>query len=105
MPYTKVYWRPSQVPPGALVVLAIIALAALLMVETMRRQDTIADYGMMVGAGAAAMSYIWLKKKAEEFVEKDSKQSAEAKTAPAKNPTMLIARSHSSYANKSPPNP
>lgn len=48
MAYTKVYWRPSQIPTGALVVLAIIAVAGLMMVETMRRQDTIADYGMMV---------------------------------------------------------
>ena len=50
MAYTKVYWRPSQLPTGALVVLAILSLAGLLMVETMRRQDTIADYGMMVTA-------------------------------------------------------
>jgi poly-gamma-glutamate system protein len=50
MAYTKVYWRPSQVPTGALIVLALIATAGLLMVETMRRQDTQADYGKMVAA-------------------------------------------------------
>lgn len=50
MAYTKVYWRPSQIPTGALVVLALISLAGLLMVETMRRQDTQADYGKMVAA-------------------------------------------------------
>lgn len=50
MAYTKVYWRPSQVSSAALVVLALISLAALLMVETMRRQDTKADYGKMVAA-------------------------------------------------------
>ena len=61
MGYTKVYWRPSQVPTGALVVLALISIAGLLMVETMRRQDTIADYGMMAGAARAAqdgMAYV-----------------------------------------------
>lgn len=50
MAYTKVYWRPSQVPTGALIVLALIATAGLLMVENMRRQDTQADYGKMVAA-------------------------------------------------------
>jgi poly-gamma-glutamate system protein len=54
MSYTKVYWRPSQIPTGALIVLAIIALSGMLMVETMRRQDTIADYGMMVSAAREA---------------------------------------------------
>jgi len=50
MAYTKVYWRPSQVPTGALVVLAIISLSGLMMVETMLRKDTIADYGKLAGA-------------------------------------------------------
>lgn len=54
MAYTKVYWRPSQIPTGALVVLAIISLAGMMMVETMRRQDTIADYGMMVDTARQA---------------------------------------------------
>ena len=54
MAYTKVYWRPSQVPTGALVVLAIISLSGLLMVETMLRKDTTADYGMMAGAARQA---------------------------------------------------
>ena len=61
MAYTKVYWRPSQIPTGALVVLAIISLAGMIMVETMRRQDTIADYGMMVDTARQAedaMAYI-----------------------------------------------
>ncbi len=50
MAYTQVYWRPSQAPTGAMVVLALISLAGLLMVETMRRQDTKADFGKMVAA-------------------------------------------------------
>jgi poly-gamma-glutamate system protein len=54
MAYTKVYWRPSQVPTGALVVMAIISLSGLLMVETMQRKDTIADYGMMAAAARQA---------------------------------------------------
>jgi poly-gamma-glutamate system protein len=61
MAYTKVYWRPSQVPTGALVVLALISLAGLMMVETMLRKDTTADYGMMAGAARQAqdgMAYI-----------------------------------------------
>ncbi len=61
MAYTKVYWRPSQVSAGALVVLALISLAGLVMVETMRRQDTKADYGRMVAAAEQteqAMAFI-----------------------------------------------
>jgi poly-gamma-glutamate system protein len=54
MAFTRVYWRPSQVPTGALVVLALIALGGLVMVETMRRQDTTVDYGMMVSAAQRA---------------------------------------------------
>lgn len=54
MAYTKVYWRPSQVPTGALVVMAIISLSGLLMVENMLRKDTIADYGMMAAAARQA---------------------------------------------------
>ena len=54
MAYTKVYWRPSEVPTGALVVLAIISLAGLFMVETMRSEDTIADYGTMLAAARQA---------------------------------------------------
>jgi poly-gamma-glutamate system protein len=54
MAYTQVYWRPSQVPTGALVVMAIISLSGLLMVETMQRKDTIADYGMMAAAARQA---------------------------------------------------
>jgi poly-gamma-glutamate system protein len=54
MAYTRVYWRPSQVPTGALVVLAIISLAGLLMVETMRRQDTTVGYGDLVAAAQQA---------------------------------------------------
>ena len=50
MAYTKVYWRPSQVPTGALIVMALISMSGLLMVETMLRQDTTADYGMMAAA-------------------------------------------------------
>jgi len=72
--YTKVYWRPSQVPSGALVVLAIIALAGLLMVETMRRQDTIADYGMMVGAARHAekgMQHIRLLRQRIRRIDQD----------------------------------
>jgi poly-gamma-glutamate system protein len=48
--YTRVYWRPSQIPTGALVVLAIISLGGMLMVETMLQQETIGDYGLMVAA-------------------------------------------------------
>jgi poly-gamma-glutamate system protein len=61
MAYTKVYWRPSEVSSGALVVLAMISLAGLLMVETMRRQDTKADFGKMAAAAQQteqAMDYI-----------------------------------------------
>ncbi len=61
MAYTKVYWRPSQVSSGAIVVLAIISFAGLLMVETMRRQDTKADFGKMAAAAQQAeqaMDYI-----------------------------------------------
>jgi poly-gamma-glutamate system protein len=61
MAYTRVYWRPSQVPTGALIVLALISLGGLMMVENMRRQDTTADYGMMVAAAQQAqlgMEYI-----------------------------------------------
>ena len=54
MAYTKVYWRPSEVSSGALVVLAMISLAGLLMVETMRRQDTKADFGKMAAAAQQA---------------------------------------------------
>ncbi len=50
MAYTKVYWRPTEVPTGALIVLALISLSGLFMVETMRREDTIADYGKMLAA-------------------------------------------------------
>jgi poly-gamma-glutamate system protein len=50
MAYTQVYWRPSQAPTGAMIVLALISIAGLLMVETMRRQDTKADFGKMVAA-------------------------------------------------------
>ena len=50
MAFNRVYWRPSQVPTGALVVLALIALGGLVMVEKMRRLDTTVDYGMMVSA-------------------------------------------------------
>ena len=56
MAYTHVYWRPSQVPTGALVVLALISLAGLVMVENMRRKDTTIDYGMM----AAAAQQTWV---------------------------------------------
>jgi len=61
MAYTKVYWRPSQISTSALVVLALISLAALITVETMRRQDTKADYGKMVAAAQQtqeAMRYV-----------------------------------------------
>ena len=54
MAYTRVYWRPSQVPTGALVVLALVALGGLLMVENMRRQDTTVDYGLLVSAAQQA---------------------------------------------------
>jgi len=50
MAYTRVYWRPSQIPTGALVVLAMISLGGMLMVETMLQQETISDYGLMVSA-------------------------------------------------------
>jgi poly-gamma-glutamate system protein len=61
MAYTKVYWRPTEVPTGALVVLAIISLSGLFMVETMRKEDTIADYGKMLAAARQAqqgMEYV-----------------------------------------------
>ena len=54
MSYTRVYWRPSQIPTGALVVLAIISLGGMLMVETMLQQETIGDYGLMVAAARQA---------------------------------------------------
>jgi len=54
MAYTRVYWRPSQVPTSALVVLALVALGGLLMVENMRRQDTTVDYGKLVSAAQQA---------------------------------------------------
>jgi len=54
MAYTRVYWRPSQVPTGALVVLAMVALGGLLMVENMRRKDTTVDYGNLVSAAQQA---------------------------------------------------
>lgn len=50
MAYTKVYWRPSQTSTTALIVIALVALAGLILVETMRREDTKADYGKMVAA-------------------------------------------------------
>ena len=61
MAYTKVYWRPTEVPTGALLVLAIISLSGLFMVETMRSEDTIADYGTMLAAARQtqqSMAYI-----------------------------------------------
>lgn len=61
MAYQRVYWRPSHTSTGALVVLAAISLAGLIMVETMRRQDTQADYGKMAAAAQQteqAMEYI-----------------------------------------------
>ena len=50
MAYTRVYWRPSNISSGAISVLAVISLAGLLMVESMLREDTKADFGNMAAA-------------------------------------------------------
>ncbi len=74
MAYTHVYWRPNQAPTGAMIVLALISLAGFLMVETMRRQDTKADFGKMAAAAEQtqdAMEYIGNIRKGMQRLDAD----------------------------------
>ncbi len=74
MAYTKVYWRPSQISSGALIVLAMISLAGMVMVETMRRQDTKADYGKMAAAAQQteqAMEFLGDRRRRIQRVDAD----------------------------------
>lgn len=50
MKYTRVYWRPTDVPTGALVMLALAAVFCLIIVENFQQQENIRDYGLMVAA-------------------------------------------------------
>ena len=70
MAFTRVYWRPSQVPTGALVVLAMIAIGGMVMVETMRRQDTTVDYGSMVSAAQQAQDAMTLIRELRQTIRR-----------------------------------
>lgn len=80
MSYTRVYWRPSDVPTGALVLLALVAVLCLIAVENMRQQENIRDYGVMVAAARQAqqsMEYVAeLRKKIQRIdVDVDPQES------------------------------
>lgn len=46
----KLYWRPSEIPPRAMLLLAVAAIASLIIVETFTRQEASGYYEQMLGA-------------------------------------------------------